>query len=74
MTKVNFNSLPLDHAVADFLKRIIDEGKALNYIGAYTFDRSTKDPNSITIMFYMDEELSQFGKPQLTLVTDETTE
>lgn len=54
---------PLDRAVEDFLGRMAEEGKTLNYIAGYTFERGANDPYTVTIKFYADEELEQFGKP-----------
>lgn len=61
MAKIIFRPTALDSAIADFLSRMVAEGKQLNYIASYTFDRTVDAPYAVTIRFYADEELSQFG-------------
>lgn len=52
---------PLDRAVEDFLNRIAEEGKTLNYVAGYTLERAVDDPYTVVVKFYADEALAQFG-------------
>lgn len=54
---------PLDGAVADFLSRIVADGKQLNHVTAFTFNRQVGEGHTVTITFLADEELAQFGTP-----------
>lgn len=63
MAKIYYTgSTPLDGAIADFLSRIVADGKQLSYMTGFSFIREVGAGHKVTITFFADEELAQFGK------------
>lgn len=69
----SYTPTPLDIAVGAFIARLVESKRVLSHVGSYTFNRTAGELHTLTITFYADKELEQFGATPVEPELDETT-